>query len=119
MNLDRDEIRAAYFAVSAYRRAHALAGRPVPHRMHQLYARLDTAYRTPMSSTRHENDSGIGQSNVWIGTRTAAQMLGWHPRRIQRHAADLDGQLIGGRLVFPAASIEQYRKALQKNRIDQ
>lgn len=114
LSLDGDEVRAAYHAVAEFRRARALAGRPCPPQLEQLYRRLDTAYRVPLSPTRHESHCLAGKSNAWLGTQLVSDMLGWNLRRVQRHAADLDGQLVSGRLVFPAASVEAYRKALQQ-----
>jgi hypothetical protein len=81
--LDAEEIRAAYYAVSAFDRGRALAGRPVAPSVLALLDRLDLAIRCPVSSTRHEmyGDSGELESEL------AAQVLDWHPRRVQRRAA--------------------------------
>lgn len=113
MLLTAEEIRAAYFAVAAFDRGRAMAGRPVPPAVRALRDRLDLAIRCPMSRTRQEIHCSRGElTTEWIGTATAAQMLNWHPRRVQRHAADLDGQLTGGRLMFRARAVEDYRSAL-------
>lgn len=115
IELSGDEIRVAYFAISAFDRGRALAGRPVPPAVRALRDRLDLAIRCPASRARHEIHCGIGQLNTgWIGTAAAAETLGWHPRRVQRRAADLDGQLVAGRLMFPVRSVEEYRNALQE-----
>jgi hypothetical protein len=91
--LDAEEIRATYYAVSAFDRGRALAGRPVPPSVRALLDRLDLAIRCPVSSTRHEMYGGRGElEEEWIGTALAAKVLDWHPRRVQRRAADLDGQ---------------------------
>lgn len=115
MRLSSDEIRAAYFAIAAFDRGRALAGRPVPPAVRALRDRLDLVVRCPMSHMRQENHCDRGELKAeWIGTALAAQVLNWHPRRVQRHAADLDGQLVGGRLMFPTRAVEAYRNALQK-----
>jgi hypothetical protein len=116
--LDAEEIRATYYAVSAFDRGRALAGRPVPPSVRALLDRLDLAIRCPVSSTRHEMYGGRGElEEEWIGTALAAKVLNWHPRRVQRRAADLDGKLVGGRLVFPAGAVEAYREASQQKGI--
>jgi hypothetical protein len=53
----------------------------------------------------------------WIRTTTAAELLDWHPRRVQRHAADLDGRRIGHRWWFPARTVHEYREALQRKEL--
>lgn len=118
LSLNPDETRAAYHAVAAFRRGRALGGHPIPPQIQSLYARLDTVIRCATSPARHGTDSGTEEFGAWIGTRLAAEMLGWRQRRVQRHAADLDGLLVGGRLVFPAAAVEAYRDALQPKGTD-
>jgi hypothetical protein len=105
MILDADEIHAALFVVSRFVYARGHAGRPVPPSVRALHDRLK------LSHGRHETSPATEESNVWIGTRLAAQWLGWHPRRVQRHRRDLDGQLVGGRLVFPARAVRAYANA--------
>ncbi|MGY4648406.1 hypothetical protein [Mycobacterium sp. URHB0021] len=122
ITLDYDEVRAAYAAVKIFIRMHEKSDRPVPHQAEALYRRLDPVMmqpRTAVSPSRHETGGGETELSAWMGTRLAAQTLGWNARKVQRHSADLDGQLIGGRLWFPAASIETYRKALQSKEIEQ
>jgi hypothetical protein len=80
----------------------------------RLYDRLELAIRCPVSPRRQQNGSDTGQFEEWIGTRLAAQILGWSQRRVQRHRADLDGQLRGDRLVFPARAVRGYAEALQQ-----
>lgn len=112
--LDAREVRAAYHALARFTRERAIAGRGCPLAVVNLYRRLDAATRCPdaASPTRHQNEGGPAQSETWIGTRLACQVLGWGSRRVQRHAADLDGQLVGGRLVFPARTVHEYARAI-------
>lgn len=111
MELDSAEIRACYYALAALIRA-----RPtVPPEVAQLYRKLDAAARCAVSRTRQENSTGTGESTdvEWIGSALAARLLGWTQRRVQRHAADLDAQLIGGRLVFRADRVRDYAEQLE------
>ncbi len=90
LSLDHGEVRAAYHACAAFRRGQAIAGQPIPRQVESLYTRLDTVMRSPVSRARHETGCGTGESGAWIGTRLAAEALGWSIRKVQRHAADLD-----------------------------
>lgn len=56
----------------------------------------------------HEHD------DEWIGSRQAAAILGWHERKVQRLAADLDGQKISGRdFLFNARHVRDYAAGLK------
>jgi hypothetical protein len=93
--------------------------RHIPPSVLALADRLDTEIRLGLSPTRQENDSATRQlepENVnveLIGTRLAAELLGWTERRVQRHQADLDGRMIGGRLVFRANVVREYARGLE------
>lgn len=69
-----------------------------------------------VSSTRHESACSAEQSDYDdddpIGTLDAARLLGWSMRRVQRHAGDLDGHAVGGRLVFQRTTVIEYREAM-------
>jgi hypothetical protein len=43
-----------------------------------------------------------------ISTTQAAQMLGWHVRKVRRNYLDLGGRKIAGRLMFDANTIREY-----------
>lgn len=120
MNLSPTEVRACVFAVAQFRRAAAMAGRRVPPSVAALADRLDHELRFGVSPARQECDCAAGQlestgehAMEWIGTRMAAGILGWELRRVQRHAADLDGQLVGARWVFPRRSVDAYANGLE------
>ena len=117
MKLTTNEIRAAYYAVSTCRRA--LAGKAVPPSVKALADRLEHVLRyVEMSPTRQQNDCGSAELEPenemeWIGSRLAAEILGWDIRRVQRAAArgDLDCQIVGHRYVFPASAITERMEA--------
>ncbi len=112
VELSREELRAAIYGLAAVQRARAAAGAPVPHPVITARQHLEIAYRCAMSPPRHQNTGPAEESEEWIGTRLAAQVLNWHPRRVQRHRGDLDGHLVGGRLVFPALTVREYAKQI-------
>jgi hypothetical protein len=110
MNLDDDEIKAAYYGLCGFVRQRVLAGRPVPPEVLRVRHRFDAHVR--LSSTRHETGCGANpptQSEVWIGAAATASALGKSGtaglRWVQRHAEQLGGQLIGGRYVFRESQI--------------
>ena len=119
MNLSPTEVRACVFAVAQFRRAAVMGGRRVPPSVAALADRLDRELRFGMSPARQESDCATTQLNVenmnveLIGTRLAAELLGWTERRVQRHQADLDGRMIGGRLVFRASAVRDYRDGME------
>ena len=119
MKLTPTEVRACVFAVAQFRRAAVMGGGRVPPSVAALADRLDHELRFGLSPTRQENDSATRQLepenlNVeLIGTRLAAELLGWTERRVQRHQADLDGRMIGGRLVFRANAVREYARGLE------
>ncbi len=117
MILDDNEIQAAYYAASAFARGRALNMRPIPAAVRALISRLDMAIRCPVSPTRQQNGCATEESShEVIGSALAARILGWSQRRVQRHAADLDGRYLdSGRLVFDAAVVREYAEALKKN----
>jgi hypothetical protein len=49
-----------------------------------------------------------------IGSKLAARILGWSERTVRRRAADLDGRLVGDRLVFDARVVREYRDHLAR-----
>lgn len=112
MKLDGWEIGTAYHYLSEYRRR----GLPTRSSFTALYERLHRVVTVgEVSPTRQENrtDSSALEHVELIGTRLAAEILGWSVRRVQRHAADLDAVTVGTRLVFHADTVRQYRDATQ------
>ena len=96
VELARADAHAAVRVLGALIRERAIMGRPVSYGVQQLHSRLRLA----------------DAAGSLIGTRLAAEMLGWGERRVRRHAADLDGTLVGGRLLYPQASVREYADAL-------
>ncbi|ULP45942.1 hypothetical protein [Mycolicibacter virginiensis] len=112
MILNATDIRAAYFCVAAVIRGRELHNHEVPPPVRALFNRLDAEVR--MSRTRHESASDGRQSKHQdlIGVAEAAAVLGWSTRKVQRLAADLDGEMITGRWIFSKSKVDQYREGL-------
>lgn len=113
VELDDDEARAIALALGAMIRDYAKAGRPTPRQVVALYRRIDQACevssRRQLEVVRREE---LGESRV--GSRQAAALLGWNVRRVQRHVADLGGEMVGDRLIFDERAVRQYAEALQQ-----
>ncbi|WP_207358222.1 hypothetical protein [Mycolicibacterium sp. S2-37] len=116
MTLDAAESRAVLHLVGALIRERAVAGRPCPHDVLAFHRRLaeavEVSSRRQCEATCREE---LGESR--IGTRQAAALLGWGPRRVQRHVADLGGELVAGRLVFDERAVIEYANALRDREI--
>lgn len=78
----------------------------VPPSVTALADRLAT-----MSPTRHEISGAATEPaeskpmSNYVGSRLAAKKLKWSERKVQRHAAELGGVLVGSRWVFNADTI--------------
>ena len=105
-------LRAAYFCAAEVLRARRRAGQPIPPWLRRHYTELDQQIR--LSQPRHEFGCGGEQSepeNYWVTAREAALMLGRSKRTVLRLAADLDGRMIGGRLLLDRRTVANYAEA--------
>ncbi|MDT4942872.1 MAG: hypothetical protein QOJ34_2961 [Pseudonocardiales bacterium] len=101
-------LQAAYYCCSEVMRSRKRTGQPIPSWLRQHYNDLDEQFR--LSQSRHESDCGGEQSEQenWITAQEAALMLGCSKRTVQRIATDLDGQMIGRRLLFDRRTVAAY-----------
>lgn len=101
-------LKAAYYCCSEVMRSRQRTGQPIPSWLRQHYDQLDAEVR--LSQSRHEFDCGGEQSEPenWITAKEAALMLGCSKRTVLRIAADLDGRMIGGRLLFEQSTVAEY-----------
>ncbi|WP_406817398.1 hypothetical protein [Mycobacterium sp. M23085] len=107
--LSDGDVHGAYYCVSEVVRGRRRCGQPVPAWLRALYDRLDAAVRAARTRPQHVAEGE--QSEVvdkWIGSPDAAALLGWSKRQVQRRAADLDGQIAGGRWLFREAVVIEY-----------
>lgn len=115
VRLDATDLRAALFTVAHYLRTVPAS----PPSLWRLRDKLNTAITSGMSLTGHE--CGCGEEGLTddatelLGARLAAEILGCTPRHARRLHADLGGHRIGDRLMFDAAAVREYVKALQEN----
>lgn len=101
--------RASIYIVSALIRQRQLAGVPIPAWMRHHQARCEKH----LAQSRQENGlSGAelehDDDDERIGAAAAAGILGCSKRHVQRHAADLEGRLIGGAWVFRRSVVEDF-----------
>ncbi|WP_157139202.1 hypothetical protein [Mycobacterium xenopi] len=115
MNLDDTGLRAAYYCAAEALRHRRLTGAPIPAWLRTHFDRLATAIQRA-SESRHESGCGEQQSEPdgWLTARQAAPLLGLSKRQTQRLAADLDGQLVDGRWLFPASTVHDYAQGRQR-----
>jgi hypothetical protein len=108
VNLSDDDTEWALYCVNELVDRRRRAGVPVLHRMVKLARRLDFA--ALMSRTGHESDVGATEleAECLIGSREAAAFLGLSTRQVRRLTADLDGEIVGGRLVFRRSTVVEY-----------
>lgn len=107
--LDDTDIKAALFVVSDYLRHRPSA----PPSLHRLRDKLNDVLLSPRGQETPCATPSLTDVE-WVGTRFAARILGWHPRRVRRHQADLGGRLIGQRLVFDARAVRDYARGLEQ-----
>ena len=110
IELSRHEIRIALYGLDAARRAHAESGRPVPAAVIALLQRLETIHRCVAKPTSHRGVDLAGESETWIGTGRAAELLGISQQAVWRRRRSLDGRQLNGRWWFPAATIRDMKR---------
>jgi hypothetical protein len=112
VNLQGDELRAAYACAAEAVRGRVNRRAPVPQWLQKHFQRLDLEVR--VSRTRPESSRAgeefDDQDPRWIGTPEAAAILDWSTRKVQRLAADLDGQRVAGRWMFRESAVRDYAK---------
>jgi hypothetical protein len=115
VRLDATDLRAALFTVAHYLRTVPAS----PPSLWLLRDKLNTALTSGLSLTGHEcgcGEEGLATDTTeWIGARLAAEILGCTERHARRRLADLGGRRIGATLMFDAAAVREYAKALQEN----
>lgn len=111
MNLSGDDIEYALYCVVETIDRRRRAGICVPPWMHQLGQRFNLASLTSeMSPSGHESctDSEGLESDLHVGSKEAAHLLGLSTRQVRRLRSDLDGETVGGRMVFKRSTVIEY-----------
>jgi hypothetical protein len=110
VNFDADDLEIAWYCASAAISSRREKHQPIPDELHRHMARLDLAIRC-VSSPGHEIDgdaSPLKPEEDWLTTREAAAVLNRSTRQTRRIKADLHGQIIRDRLLFPRHAVESY-----------
>jgi hypothetical protein len=98
------------FAVLEGEMAHRRrTGRPIPHSMHPLRAKLLMMLLDDVDEVPVEDAQNITAAE-------AARLLGCSPRHVRRLAADLDGERVGPVWCFRLSVVEQYARELVRGR---
>lgn len=108
MRLSDDETEAALYCCNELIDRRRRAGVQVPGWMIRLARRLDLT--SALSPRGHESGSNSAslESDLLVGSREAAGILGLSTRQTRRLAPDLGGETIGGRLVFKRSAVIEY-----------
>lgn len=111
-----EKVRVDYYCAAEVVRTRRRIGQPIPGWLRRHYEQLEAEVR--MSRTRQQigcDGPSLNMMDKWIGSPEAAAVLGWSKRQVQRHAADLDGQIISGRWLFREAAVRQYAEGLRQD----
>src|ERR1700730_2131046 len=92
-----DHLEAAYYVAHRFVDPLRAAGRPISDSILNYVRELDLTWE--MSHAGHESDCGSAQSDPWISTRAAAQILEASTRQTRRLAPDLEAEMFNGRLM--------------------
>lgn len=104
--LDDELVRSAYYCADRELRARRRARLPIPASLHRLHQHLGLAIRCASQLGQETATAAAGLE--LISAQQAAQLLGLSKRQAQRLAADLDGEIVGGRWLFRRSVVEQY-----------
>jgi len=109
-----DHIEAAYHVAHRFVDPLRAAGRPIPDSILAYVRELDLTWE--MARAGHESDSGSEQSDPWISTRAAAQILEASTRQTRRLAPDLEAEMFNGRLMFRESKVRDYAEGRRDGR---
>ncbi len=113
MNLDDTETRQLLYCCAAELRARAQGKPPgVQPWLTRLVRRLEQEVALASSRQDDATDQPFwdGDDDEWLGSAQVARVLGWSLRTVQRRAADLDGQKVGGAWVFREDVVRETRR---------
>lgn len=90
-------------------RAHGAGPRVQPWNA-ELVRALELELAT-MSRSGHRFDDKAAPSESWLTAQQVASRLGLSKRQVTRLAGALDGEIIGGRWLFPTAAVNDIEQA--------
>ena len=115
MNLTGTDLHAALYVAAEVIRSRQRTGQPVPTWLRRHFNRLDTEIRVLQSGHESDGDTGQSDQEQLITAREAAAILGCSKRQAQRLAADLDGQIVGGRWLFKLNTVTKYAQGRDRD----
>jgi hypothetical protein len=89
-------------------------GRPISDSILDYMRELDLTWE--MAHAGHEFDCHSEQSDPWISTRAAAQILEASTRQTRRLAPDLEAEMFNGRLMFRESKVREYAEGRRDGR---
>lgn len=109
MRLDEREVHQLLYCASAVARERRERGAPPGAWLVRMIRRLEL--EAAVSGSGHELELRVPHSESWITAEQAAALLGMSARQAKRIANDLDGQIIGGRWLFPRCAVIEFAAA--------
>jgi hypothetical protein len=109
-----DDLEAAYFLGHRSFDPMRAAGRPISNSITNYMRKLDLTWE--MAHVGHEFDSDSEQSDPWISTQAAAQIVGLSKRQTRRLAPELEAEMFNGRLMFRDSKVREYSKGRRDGR---
>lgn len=109
--LTEEDLRRVLFCVieqhERQRRKEAPMRAPwTPELIQKVCGAIGEMSRARQSRTRGQSHSR--REEKLLSARQVSERIGWNVRRVQRHAPELGGKLVGGRLLFRAAAIDEH-----------
>ena len=114
MNLSGDDTERALYCVVELIEYRRRFGVPIPGWMLRLHQRFDLASLTSPSGHETVCDEPQLNTEVLIGSREAANILGLSTRHVRRLAADLDGERRGRDWWFKTSTVTEYAEGKQR-----
>ncbi len=115
MRLSDDDTQVVYNYVAAVRRSHQEHGWPIPYALQRVFGLLDLNVRL-MARGGHEFEGDGKESDPWISTQEAADILELSSRQTRRLKADLEGEEPNGRLMFRTSKVRAYAEGRRNGR---
>jgi len=115
VNLAGDDLHAAYYCAAEVTRSRRRTGQPIPAWLRRHYDSLDAEIRVSDLGRESDGDTGQLDQDTLITAREAALIIGCSKRQAQRlAAADLGGQIIGGRWLVKLSAVMEYMEGKRR-----
>lgn len=111
MNLNGDDLEAAYYVTHRFVNGLRAQKKPVPKSVADYCFNVTVAWETSADGHAPQPDSGESDSEELVDAATAARIVGVTERQIRRLANDLDGRKCSGVWVFAKQTVVEYGEA--------